>query len=180
MPVPPAADGPDEPSGGQVISHYRILRPLGGGGMGVVFAAEDLRLGRSVALKFLPRQLSADAKAIERFAAKRARRRRSVLLNGLSLRDGIARAKRAQGDLAGAAEEYRRLLTVDVSQKWTSVLEPRYVLQRARLLDRAGDGRTARREYERFLDLWRNADSGRPEAAEAMRALKAFDRLPRP
>jgi serine/threonine protein kinase/tetratricopeptide (TPR) repeat protein/TolB-like protein len=96
----------------------------------------------------------------------------SIVRNAFPFRDGTARAQLARGNVDGAIESYRRLLTLDVAQKWTVVLEPRLVLQLARALERKGDRAAAAREYQRFLDLWARADAGLPEVAEARQKAK--------
>ena len=81
-----------------------------------------------------------------------------VFTNHLPFRDWPARVKQAWGDTAGAIEAYRKLLTPDISSKWTTALEPRFVLELARLLAGSGDKEAARQEYQRFLALWKDAD----------------------
>ena len=95
----------------------------------------------------------------------------AVVTRNLILRDGVARAAHARGDLPAAIEIYRRLLANGPDQQYVALYEPRYVLQLARLLEQAGDRQAARAEYRRFLELWKHADANLPELAEARRAL---------
>ena len=94
-------------------------------------------------------------------------------------RDGLARVARARGDRDGAIEIYRQLITPGVDCPWTSVLEPRFVLELARLLDEKGDETAAREHFEQFLDLWKNADPDLPELAEARTRLAQLEALQR-
>jgi tetratricopeptide (TPR) repeat protein len=94
-----------------------------------------------------------------------------LIANHLTSRDGLARAAKARGDLPGAIAVYRRLLSYGPEAKWVSALEPRYVLELARLLEKTGDTKGALKEYERFLELWKRADPDLPELNEARRAV---------
>jgi tetratricopeptide (TPR) repeat protein len=96
----------------------------------------------------------------------------SVMLNGLPTRDGLARVALARGDLDGAIGIYRRLLAYGPESKWIAPMEPLYVLQIARLLEKQGDRKMALTEYQRFLQLWKSADAELPELAEARRAVR--------
>jgi tetratricopeptide (TPR) repeat protein len=95
----------------------------------------------------------------------------SLLANSFPFRDGAARVAVAQGDLRGAIQIYRRLLTYDANSKFIGAYEPRYVLAIARLLEKTGDTAGALQEYRRFLELWKEADAELPELTEAKQAV---------
>ena len=118
-------------------------------------------------------------RAMERFKAQQpawqtlGRDASTVFAISLPSRDGPARVEMARGNRAAAIEEYRRLTSVGAANRSSAALEPRYILELARLMSAQGDQAGARIEYERFLKFWANADAGLPEVAEARKAVTA-------
>jgi serine/threonine protein kinase len=95
----------------------------------------------------------------------------TVFATNLPSRDGLARVEMARHNQAAAIEEYRRVTTAGAGNQSSAVLEPRYILELARLLDEVGDETAARVEYGRFLKLWAKADADLPELSEAKKSL---------
>jgi eukaryotic-like serine/threonine-protein kinase len=111
---------------GQTVSHYRILGKLGGGGMGVVYEAEDLKLGRHVALKFIPDNLAGDPKSLERFtrearAASLLNHPNICIIHGIEDNDGhpFIVMEKLEGEslkqaIAGHAMKIDRVLDISI------------------------------------------------------------------
>jgi tetratricopeptide (TPR) repeat protein len=95
----------------------------------------------------------------------------TVFAINLPSRDGLARVAAARGNRAAAIEEYRRLTAANPGGSSSAVLEPRHVLELARLLEQAEDKAGARIEYERFLKLWDRADAALSELTDAKRGM---------
>ena len=87
------------------------------------------------------------------------------------IKDALARAYWKKGDLAAAAAEYRKLMTVDPANQVRYLIHPLYHYRLGRVLEEKGDRDGARAEYRKFLEYWKDADPGHPELADARNRL---------
>ena len=152
----------DQVFSGRTIGHYRILDQLRGGGMGVVYRAEDTRLGRRVAVKFLPEALLAQPGAAERFK-REAKLASSLNHPSICTIFDIGEIDGHQFIVAAAAEfQY----VIDQAGVFPDDQhEARVGLARAYAM--AGDTPRARKAYEDFFAFWKRADLDVPLLVKA-------------
>ena len=94
-------------------------------------------------------------------------------------RDGLARAYHAAGDLDSAIAEYRRLITFDPDSKERFLIDPRYYYRFAKLYEDKNRPGLAIQEYEKFLEIWGNADLDLPDLIDARQRLTKLQGTPK-